>query len=69
MKGNDMKKDKTFKMWKTTKYLMSTIVDKDARNHYKNMMIDAQIAAQTPPPKKEKKPTAGVVVAGIEIDT
>lgn len=63
-----MKRDKNFHMWKTTKALLSRIVDKEQRNHFKNMMIDAQIAAMTPPPKKEKKAAPGVVITGIEVD-
>ena len=63
-----MKRDKNFRMRKTTKTLLATIVDPVLRNHYKNMMIEAQSAAETPPPKKEKKVAPGVVIGGIEVD-
>lgn len=61
-----MKRDGNFRMWKTTKALLTRIVDKEQRNHFKNMMIDAQIAAMTPQPKKEKKSAPGVVVSDID---
>ncbi len=62
-----MKRDKNFRLWKTTKTLLATIVDPIQRNHFKNMMIEAQCAAMTPPPKKEKK-HADLVIGGVEVD-
>ncbi len=42
---------KTFKLSKTTKRMMATIVDAHARGHFKRMMIDAQL-------ESEKRPVA-----------
>jgi hypothetical protein len=49
------KRNQTFRLSKQTKRFMATIVDPVARNAYKNAMIDAQIAAETLPPKSDKK--------------
>lgn len=49
-----MKRDKNFKLAKQTKRFMATILDPVKRNEYKNAMITAQIAGETPY-KSEKK--------------
>ncbi len=41
-----MKRTSTFKLSKTTKRRMATIPNDAARHLYKNMMIDAQLAAE-----------------------
>ena len=39
--------DKNFRMWKSTKIQMATMVgSKEDRNHYKKMMIDAQLCEE-----------------------
>jgi hypothetical protein len=43
-----MKPNKTFKLSKTTKRRMATIVDAQERSGYKNMMIQAEHAASVP---------------------
>jgi hypothetical protein len=40
-----MKPSKTFKLSKTTKRRMATIADPHERHAYKNMMIQAELAA------------------------
>lgn len=50
-----MKRDKNFRLSKQTKRFMATILDPIKRNEYKNSMIAAQIAAETLPPKSDKK--------------
>ena len=39
-----MKTDKNFNMAKPTKKLLSTFTNKAERNHFKKMMIDAQVS-------------------------
>ena len=39
-----MKTDKNFNMAKPTKKLLSTFTNKTERNHFKKMMIDAQVS-------------------------
>jgi hypothetical protein len=39
-------KNSTFKISKTTKRMMAFIADDAKRHHFKNMMIDAQLAAE-----------------------
>lgn len=39
-----MVSDKNFNMDKTTKKLLSTFSNKAERNHFKKMMIDAQVS-------------------------
>ena len=41
-----LKAGKTFNLSKQTKRLMCTIIDPVARNQYKRMMIDAQLASE-----------------------
>jgi hypothetical protein len=41
-----MKPGKTFNLSKQTKRFMATFVDPVARNHYKNMMIQAQLCSE-----------------------
>jgi hypothetical protein len=60
-------RDKNFNLTKTTKRLMATLVNAEQRNQFKNMMIEAQIIAMTPPPSK-KQQKQGTIVAGIEVD-
>ena len=43
-----MKRDKNFRLSKQTKRYMATIVDPIKRSEFKNAMIEAQIAAETP---------------------
>lgn len=44
-----MKPNKTFKLSKTTKRRMATIVDDHKRSGYKNMMIQAELTAGVQP--------------------
>lgn len=44
-KKNNMKPSKTFKLSKTTKRRMATIVNAASRHEYKNAMIQAELAA------------------------
>jgi hypothetical protein len=41
-----MKPNKTFKMIKQTKRFMATFVPAEDRNHFKRMMIDAQLCSE-----------------------
>ena len=50
-----MKRDKNFKLSKQTKRFMATILDPIKRSEYKNTMIAAELAAQTLPPRSDKK--------------
>jgi hypothetical protein len=56
-----MKTNGTFKLSKSTKRMMATMVNADNRNHYKRMMIDAEVAeikakmAKISKPKNETK--------------
>ncbi len=36
--------DKNFKLSKSAKRVMATMANADQRNHYKNLMIDAEVA-------------------------
>lgn len=45
----------TFKMKKSTKTLLASIANDNERNHFKRMMIDAQLAAQEKPKSKTDK--------------
>jgi len=49
-----MKPTSNFKMNSTTKYLLSTIADPEARNNFKNNMIQAQLASEIKPVKEKK---------------
>lgn len=42
-----MSRTANFKLSKQTKTIMSRILDKTKRDHFKNIMIDAQIVAET----------------------
>ncbi len=42
-----MKPGKTFKLSKTAKRMMATLVSAEARGEFKRLMIDGQLAAQT----------------------
>jgi len=52
-----LKPTKNFRIWKETKRAMARIVDPVQRNEYKNIMIQAQLTSELPPPreKSEKK--------------
>mgnify|MGYP003703997081 FL=1 len=50
-----MKRDKNFRLSKQTKRFMATILDPIKRGEYKNSMIAAELAAQTLPPRSDKK--------------
>lgn len=50
-----MKRDKNFRLNKQTKRFMATILDPIKRNEYKNSMIMAQLAAETPFKSDKKK--------------
>ena len=52
-----MKPGKTFKLSKTTKRMMCSIVDTEQRNQFKRMMIDAQLCSEIviKPAKKERQ--------------
>ena len=49
------KPTQNFKISSTTKYLLSTIVDNDARNTFRRNMIQAQIESEKKPTKEDKK--------------
>jgi hypothetical protein len=51
-----MKPNKTFKLSKSTKRMMCSIVNTEQRNQYKRMMIQAELAAGVIV-KREAKPT------------
>lgn len=42
-----MSRTSTFKLSKQTKTIMTRILDKTKRDHFKNIMIDAQIAGES----------------------
>lgn len=50
-----MKPTQNFRMNSTTKYLLSTITDADARNAFRQNMIQAQLQSEIKPVKEEKK--------------
>jgi hypothetical protein len=56
-----VKTNGTFKLSKSTKRMMATMVNDGDRNHYKRMMIDAEVAeikaklAKISKPKNEAK--------------
>lgn len=39
----EIKLDKNFKLSKQTKAMMANILDADTRNHFKNLMIEAEL--------------------------
>ncbi len=47
------KPTQNFKLSKTAKRMMATIVDAHARGHFKRMMIDAQLEAEKRPVSKK----------------
>jgi len=53
-----LKPNKTFKLSKTTKRMLCSIVNTEQRNQYKRMMIDAELCAAIVPKtvKKESRP-------------
>jgi hypothetical protein len=46
--------DKNFRLSKTAKRIIATIVDKEQRGSYKRLMIDAELEMKKAPPKSEK---------------
>ena len=50
-----VKTNGTFKLSKTTKRMMATLVNAEDRNQYKRMMIDAELCSAVQP-KREKRP-------------
>lgn len=56
-----VKTNKTFKLSKSTKRMLATMVNSNDRNHYKSMMINAEVAeikaklAKISKPKNEAK--------------
>ena len=48
------KPDKNFRLSKTAKRIIATIVDKEQRGSYKRLMIDAELEMKKAPPKSEK---------------
>ena len=54
-----MKPGKTFKLSKTTKRMLCSIVNTEQRNQYKRMMIDAQLCSEVvikTPTRDNKRP-------------
>ena len=49
-----LKPGKTFNLSKQSKRFMATIVDPHQRGEYKRAMIQAQLASEQLPPKREK---------------
>lgn len=60
-----MKRDKNFRISQQVKRTMATFSDAARRTIFKNMMIDAQIIAQTPQKKDIAKKQ---VIGGIEVN-
>lgn len=60
-----MKRDKNFRISQQVKRTMATFSDAGRRAIFKNMMIDAQIIAQTPQKKDIAKKQ---VIGGIEVN-
>ena len=57
-----MKPGKTFKLSKTTKRMLCSIVNTEQRNQYKRMMIDAQLCSEVvikTPSRNERGPARG----------
>ncbi len=51
-----VKRDKNFKLSKESKRQLATIIDPSKRGHFKNSMIEAELAASVPfKPEKNKK--------------
>ena len=48
------KPDKNFKLSKTAKRIISTILDPQQRGSYKRLMIDAELEMKKAPPRQEK---------------
>jgi hypothetical protein len=53
-----IKRDKNFKLEKTVKRILATIVDPIKRSEYKKCMIDAQLAGSVPFKSKKTKETS-----------
>ena len=57
-----MKPGKTFKLSKTTKRMLCSIVNTEQRNQYKRMMIDAQLCSEVvikTPSRDKNSPRGG----------
>jgi hypothetical protein len=48
------KPDKNFRLSKTAKKIIATILDPHQRGAYKRLMIDAELESKKAPPKQEK---------------
>jgi hypothetical protein len=49
------KPDKNFKLSKTAKKIIATILDPHQRGAYKRLMIDAELESKKAPPRQEKE--------------
>lgn len=49
-----LKPNQNFKLTKQTKRFMATFIDPHARGQFKRDMIQAELAAQQQPPRREK---------------
>jgi hypothetical protein len=52
---NQHKPTKTFRLASTTKYILSTITDPEARSVFRRAMIQAQLQSEMKPAKEDKK--------------
>jgi hypothetical protein len=63
-----MKPGKTFNLSKQTKRFMATFVKAEDRNHYKRMMIDAQLCSEVvvkSAPRDRNAPRGAPLPAGV----
>jgi hypothetical protein len=63
-----LKPGKTFNLSKQTKRYMATIVDADTRNHFKRMMIQAQLQSEIvikTPSRDNKRPQGNTPSAPV----
>ena len=60
-----LKPNKTFKLSKTTKRMLCSIVNTEQRNQYKRMMIDAQLCSEivVKTPQRDKNAPRGAGTA------
>lgn len=59
-----MKSSAAFRMWKSTKRVLATIVDPHARGAYKRAMIEAQLAAEAASKSSKTKQRTGTTTEG-----
>ena len=66
-----MKPGKTFKLSKTTKRMLCSIVNTEQRNQYKRMMIDAQLCSEivVKTPQRDKNAPRGGTANYVTNDT